>query len=128
MLVMSAVTRASDRFCRSGGKGRRVGDPTADDPDGAQFERWLLQRVLASPTPGALRAMAALILDEFRFAATQPHFGAWLAAGAPSADADEAPRVKRDEEVNPHDHRRRFDFDPEEHWCPICSSENVRNG
>lgn len=100
----------------------------ADDPDGAQFERWLLEQVLVSPAPGALRAMATLILDEFRFAARQPDFRAWLAAGAPSADADETPRVKRDDEVNPDRHRARFDFDPEEHWCPICSSEHVRNG
>jgi hypothetical protein len=99
-----------------------------EDPDQSHFEQWLLEQVLNSKTPGALRAMATLILDEFRFAGTQPEFTAWLQAGAPSADADEAPRVKRDHEVMTEGRGSRSDFDADEHWCPICSSEHVRNG
>ena len=34
--VMSARILASDRFCCAGGKGRRVGDPAADDAHGSQ--------------------------------------------------------------------------------------------
>jgi hypothetical protein len=33
--VMPAMTASRMRFCCSGGKGRRVGGPAADDPDGA---------------------------------------------------------------------------------------------
>jgi hypothetical protein len=100
----------------------------ADDPDPSQLERSLMEQILLSPAPGPLRAMAMLILDEYRFAATQPELTAWLKAGAPNADADEPARVKRDDEVMPNGRGRRFDFDPDDHWCPICSSEHVRNG
>jgi hypothetical protein len=100
----------------------------AIDPDEDQFERALLERVLASEMPGPLRAMATLILNEYRFAATQPHLVAWLRAGAPNADADEPTRVKHDHESMAVDRGRRFDFDSDEHWCPICSTEHVRNG
>jgi hypothetical protein len=100
----------------------------SDDPDADQLERSLLERVLTSATPGPLRAMALLILDEYRFAATQPQLAAWLKAGAPNADADEPARVKHDHEVMAADRGRRFDFDADDHWCPICSSERVRNG
>jgi hypothetical protein len=99
-----------------------------DDPDENQFEQWLFERVLESGTPGAVRSMAMLIIGELRFARTQPEFTAWLQAGAPNADADEAPRVKHDHEVVGGDRQRRFDFDTEDHWCPICSSEHVRDG
>ena len=99
-----------------------------DDPDESQLERSLMEQVLASETPGPLRAMAILILDEYRFAATQPELTTWLKAGAPNADADELTRVKSDDEVMPAARGRRFDFDSEDHWCPICSSEHVRNG
>ena len=100
----------------------------ADGPEECDFERWLLEQVLVSEDPGALRAMAVLILDEFRFAATQPEFTAWLKAGAPNADADDGPRVKRDHEVMAGDRHARWDFDPDEHWCPICSTDHVRDG
>ena len=71
----------------------------AIDPDGDQFEQTLLERVLASESPGPLRATAILIMNEYRFAATQPRLVEWLPAGAPNADADEPPRVKHDHEV-----------------------------
>ena len=100
----------------------------AIDPDEDQFEQALLERVLASETPGPLRAMAILIMNEYRFTASQPGLVAWLQAGAPNADADEPTRVKHDHEVMGADRGRRFDFDADDHWCPICSSEHVRNG
>jgi hypothetical protein len=54
----------------------------AADPDPADFEAWLL----AAAETGAARALALLILDEWRFALASPAFRAWLASGAPSAD------------------------------------------
>ena len=100
----------------------------AIDPDEDQFEQALLERVLASEASGPLRAMAILIMNEYRFSATQPRLVEWLQAGAPNADADEPARVKHDHEVMAADRGRRFDFDADDHWCPICSTEHVRNG
>ncbi|HET7342374.1 MAG TPA: hypothetical protein VFL90_13010 [Methylomirabilota bacterium] len=62
----------------------------ADDPEPAQFEAWLVARCQDAATTvsvGAARAMALEIFDEWRLAGASPAFGAWLASGAPSADA-----------------------------------------
>ena len=69
------------------------------DPDPAAFEAWLSGFALeparlregssdGSPPSGAVRAMASAILAEWRLAHESPAFHAWLARGAPSADAD----------------------------------------
>ncbi|MFN0072809.1 MAG: hypothetical protein ACKVVP_15095 [Chloroflexota bacterium] len=100
----------------------------AENPEPELFETWLMTQVLSSPQPGPTRAMAVLILNEFRFAQAQPEFRDWLLAGAPSADADEAPSVESDAEVTAGDRRLRHDFNPDEHWCPICTSDFVRDG
>jgi hypothetical protein len=62
----------------------------ADDPEGMDFERWLLDRCLegaATVSVGAVRAMALELLREWQLVAVDPAFRDWLAAGAPSADA-----------------------------------------
>ena len=58
-----------------------------DDPDPAAFEGWLLERSLASPASGAVRAMALAVLAEWRLALRSPAFRGWLREGAPSDDA-----------------------------------------
>jgi hypothetical protein len=58
-----------------------------EDPGPADFERWLLDQVEASPDPGAMRAMARMVLDEWRLAHRMESFAAWLEQGAPSEDA-----------------------------------------
>jgi hypothetical protein len=69
-----------------------------DAPDAEQFETWLLSQVLASSTPGPMRAMGLQILDEYRFSALDPALGDWLQAGAPSDDAGPG-MPKQDHEV-----------------------------
>jgi hypothetical protein len=62
----------------------------ADDPEPEAFEAWLLEQCLAaadSVSTGATRAMALDVFAEWRLVAVAPEFGAWLARGAPSADA-----------------------------------------
>ena len=61
----------------------------AEDPAPEGFEAWLMARVLESPAGGPVQAMCAEILDEYRVAAADPAFSAWLASGAFSEDADE---------------------------------------
>jgi hypothetical protein len=70
-----------------------------DRPDAESFERWLFERSLdvrwleqgdradESPaTVGAVQAMAASVLAEWRLVSESPAFRDWLARGAPSAD------------------------------------------
>ncbi|MCW5851859.1 MAG: type III secretion fhipep protein [Anaerolineae bacterium] len=57
----------------------------APAPD--EFEGWLLQQVILAPASGPVRAMGADILNEYRLSCFDPSFEAWLAEGAPSADA-----------------------------------------
>jgi len=57
-------------------------------PPADQFEEWLFRRVLdAGDGNGGLRAVAVSILEEWRFALQVEAFRGWLAAGAPSDDA-----------------------------------------
>lgn len=58
-----------------------------DDPEPEAFEQWLLEQVEASASPGAVRAMARAVLDEWQLAHRMPSFAAWLAQGARSEDA-----------------------------------------
>lgn len=58
------------------------------DPDPGAFESWLLQQVVAAPAAGPVRAMCEQIFLEYRMARLQPEFAEWLAAGAPSDDAE----------------------------------------
>jgi len=89
-----------------GRRGRRKRDTTPDaigmslkrqllaqavenDPDPETFEAWLLDRCLTRAdvvSPGAMRAMARDVLEEWRFAAVSADFREWLEAGAPSED------------------------------------------
>ena len=63
-----------------------------EDPPPDGFEAWLMQHALGAPASGGIRAMCGEILDEYRLAAADPAFYGWLAAGAPSADAEEGAR------------------------------------
>ena len=59
------------------------------NPDGEDFEAWLLQYVQASEAghaPGAVTAMARAVLDEWRLAHAMGDFKNWLDRGAPSDD------------------------------------------
>jgi Arc/MetJ-type ribon-helix-helix transcriptional regulator len=58
-----------------------------ENPEPDEFEAWLLQRALTSPASGPVRAMAVMILDEYRSALHDPSFRGWLDVGAPSEDA-----------------------------------------
>jgi hypothetical protein len=60
---------------------------TRDDPEPDAFEQWLLDHVEASNAPGAVRAIARAVLDEWRLAHRMESFAAWLEQGAPSADS-----------------------------------------
>jgi hypothetical protein len=60
----------------------------AADPEPAAFEAWLMQQIIQAPGAGPVRAMGEQIFLEYQMAALQPDFAAWLAAGAPSDDAD----------------------------------------
>jgi hypothetical protein len=58
-----------------------------DDPEPDAFEQWLSDHVEASTWPGAVRAIARTVLDEWRLAHQLETFAAWLEHGAPSEDA-----------------------------------------
>jgi len=61
----------------------------SDDPEPTEFEGWLLAqclRVADTVSVGGARAMALEIFGEWRLAALDPQFGAWLARGAASDD------------------------------------------
>jgi hypothetical protein len=58
-----------------------------DDPDPGAFEQWLLDHVETSDAPGAARAIARAVLDEWQLAHRMESFAAWLEQGAPSDDA-----------------------------------------
>ena len=70
-------------------------------------------------------SIATLILDEYRFAAAPPEYTAWLLSGAPSADSEDG---KPDAGGIDGERRRKGGFHPDEHWCPICSSDHVWEG
>jgi hypothetical protein len=58
-----------------------------EDPEPADFEGWLLDRVVqAGAGNGADRAMALQVFEEWRLATFSDPFRGWLASGAPSAD------------------------------------------
>jgi hypothetical protein len=58
------------------------------DPDPADFEGWLLSQALEAPASGPVLAICTQIMEEYRAASVDPDFERWLAAGAPSDDAD----------------------------------------
>ena len=62
-----------------------------DDPPADAFEAWLIQQALGASASGGILAMCSAILDEYRLATLDATFLAWLAAGAPSADAQAQP-------------------------------------
>jgi len=58
-----------------------------DDPAPDAFEQWLHDHIEISTSPGAARAIARAVLDEWRLAHRMESFAAWLERGAPSEDA-----------------------------------------
>jgi hypothetical protein len=59
-----------------------------ENPEPEAFEAWLLQHCLAADiASGSVRAVAQDIFAEWRLASACRSFGAWLAQGAPSDDA-----------------------------------------
>ena len=62
------------------------------NPDAQCFEAWLLNYSQSRQSSGAVAAMARAVLDEWRLAHAMGDFKAWLDRGAPSDDADTAPR------------------------------------
>lgn len=56
-------------------------------PPAERFEAWLMDYAQQSPAGGAAWSMARAVLDEWRLAHAMGGFAAWLACGAPSADA-----------------------------------------
>ena len=89
-----------------GRRKRRLRDTTADsiglqlkrdllaeivsaDPEGDDFEGWLLERCLAEgSSDGPLRAIALTIWEEWQLTRASGAFRRWLADGAPSEDRD----------------------------------------
>ena len=67
----------------------------AADPEPAAFEGWLMEQILQTPGAGPVRAMCEQIFLEYQMAALQPDFSQWLAAGAPSDDADPEHSVRQ---------------------------------
>ena len=68
----------------------------AADPEPEAFETWLMEQVVRSPHAGPVRARCEQIFLEYRMAGRQQDLAAWLAAGAPSDDAEpERPRRER---------------------------------
>ena len=66
-----------------------------DDPDPEMFEGWLLsysQKSQSGHGLGAVSAMVRAVLEEWGLAHSMGDFKAWLDRGAPSDDADAAPR------------------------------------
>jgi hypothetical protein len=59
-----------------------------EDPEPQAFEQWLLDHVEGSTAPGAVRAIALAVLDDWYLVHQMPSFAVWLERGAPSADAD----------------------------------------
>ena len=62
-----------------------------DDPSPNAFEEWLLEypgTCATSESPGAVAAMARIVLEEWRLAHSSEAFRDWLQRGAPSDDAD----------------------------------------
>lgn len=58
-----------------------------DDPEPETFEGWLVERCLAAGTgSGPYRAMALVILEEWKLAGVADSFRGWLRSGAPSDD------------------------------------------
>ena len=61
-------------------------------PAADELEGWLLARcAVEGESDGPVRAMALMIWDEWRLAASAGDFRAWLASGAPSDDREPGP-------------------------------------
>ena len=70
-------------------KRRVLEDAIQGDPDGENFEAWLLEYSQENThAAGAVSAMARSVLDEWRLAQSMDDFKTWLDYGAPSDDAD----------------------------------------
>ena len=59
-----------------------------DDPEPEAFEGWLLVRSLEASASGPTRAMALVVLAEWRLALESGEFRQWLAGGSRSEDAN----------------------------------------
>jgi hypothetical protein len=72
-------------------KRRLLEQAVQHDPEPGDFEAWLWDRCVAESgisAAGPVRAMALAILAEWQLARQSAEFRDWLAAGAPSADAE----------------------------------------
>ncbi len=87
------------------------------DPDPDAFEAWLASQIVAAPAAGAVRAMCEQIFLEYRLAGLRPEFAAWLAEGAPSADADPARAGERQSQERSYQHERWQGRDETEIGC-----------
>jgi hypothetical protein len=58
------------------------------DPEPDEFEAWLLEQVITSPTSGPIRAMAMEIHADYENARSVQSFSGWLADGAPTPRFD----------------------------------------
>jgi len=76
------------------------------EPSADAFEGWLMEQAFSASASGGILAMCIEILDEYRLAAMDRTFQEWLAAGAPSADAEEEARA---DSGGARAHRRRDD-------------------
>jgi hypothetical protein len=65
-----------------------------------------MEQALAAPASGPVRAMCGEILTEYRIACVDPGFSQWLAAGAPSADAEESADGAPAQRGQPDERRR----------------------
>jgi hypothetical protein len=66
-----------------------------EDPEPADFERWLLEYPATCKKPelaGPASAMARAVFEEWRLAHSLGEFRMWLERGAPSDDAGGGPR------------------------------------
>jgi hypothetical protein len=94
----------------------------ATDPEPDAFEGWLMEQIVRTPGAGPVRAMCEQIYLEYRMAALQPDFAEWLAAGAPSDDADmDEPKHERKRAGGPerHDHGHGTNDPAFQCICPI---------
>ena len=90
----------------------------AADPEPSAFESWLFQQVVAAPAAGPVRAMCEQIFLEYRMARFRPEFAEWLAAGAPSDDAEPTGGAERREHHQGSGQRSRWlGLDEAEYAC-----------
>jgi hypothetical protein len=92
----------------------------ATDPEPKSFEGWLMEQIGRAPDAGPVRAMCEEIFLEYRLAALQPDFAEWLAAGAPSDDADPDGPERRKRRADGPGRRDRWQGTDDPEFACIC--------